>query len=66
MDHSFLCMNNELKLTHILCPTDPVRAKLSNKYLELIVKTRALVDQGKPMDSVPLLSLGINGIELEH
>ena len=66
MDHSFLSMNNEIKLIHILCPTDPVRAKLSNKYLELIVKTRALVDQGKPVDSIPLLSLGNNGIELER
>ena len=64
MDNSFLYLSNELKLTHILCPTDPVRAKLSNKYLELIVKTRARIDQGKPVDSIPTINLGVNGIEL--
>ena len=64
MDSSFLYLSNELKLTHILCPTDPVRAKLSNKYLELIVKTRALIDQGKSVDSIPIISLGNSGIEL--
>ena len=60
----FLDLSNESKLAKILCPCDPVCAKLSNKYLELIVKTRDLFDKGKPVDSVPLISLGVDGIEL--
>ena len=64
LNPSFLDLSNESKLAKILCPCDPVCAKLSNKYLELIVKTRDLFDKGKPVDSVPLISLGVDGIEL--
>ena len=64
-DSNFHMLNNEHKLAHILCPIDSVRAKLSNKYLELLVQTRALVDQGKPSSDAPIIKLGTKGIQLE-
>ena len=63
-DSSFLLLNDDQKLKKILCPIDPVRAKLSNKYLSLLVKTRTWIDQGKPIADIPTINIGNNGIEL--
>ena len=64
-DGSFFLLNDADKLKYILCPIDSVRAKLSNKYLSLLVKTRTYIDQCKPIGDIPTISLGMNGIELQ-
>ena len=49
-----------------MCPTDAVKAKLSNKYFSLLVDTKNLVDKGKPVSDVGFLSLGAGGIKVTH
>ena len=63
-DTSFKFLNNLDKFKHILCPVDSVRAKLSNKYLGLLEKTRICVDQGKPIDTIETICLTEGGIGL--
>ena len=63
-DTNFQFLSNEDKLKHILCPVDSVRAKLSNKYLGLLEKTRRLVDQGKPINTIERICLTEGGIGL--
>ena len=63
-DKNFVSLDNLGKLKYILCPVDSVHAKLSNKYLGLLVKTRDYHDQGKPISSVETISLSDTGIQL--
>ena len=64
IDNTFVNLSNEQKLAYLLCPVDSLRAKFCNKYLGLVVKTRAFVDQGIPASSVEILKLDIQGIQL--
>ena len=57
-----MSLSSELKLNFILCPVDPIRAKLFNKYLSLLVESRNLVDTGKSVEEAGLLSMGEEGI----
>ena len=63
-NENFGSLNDELKLNSILCPVDPIRAKLANKYLALLVKSRSLVDEGKSVHEAGMLSIGEEGISV--
>ena len=56
IDKNFDRLSNEDKLKYILCPVDTTRVKLSNKYLELLVKTRKYFDQGKNISDIEIIS----------
>ena len=64
IDSTFINLSNEQKVAYLLCPVGSLRVKLCNKFLGLVVKTRACVDQGIPASNVEILSLDIQGIQL--
>ena len=49
----FNALNSVNKTATLLCPTTVVTAKLANKFIQLIFKTRKQLDEG-----VPALNLG--------
>ena len=63
-DSSFSVLNNEQKLMYLLCPVSTKLAKLSNKYLGQIVKSRDCIDQGKPIENLGIISLDENGVSI--
>ena len=56
IDKNFGRLSNEDKLKYIFCHVDTTRVKLSNKYLELLVKTRKYFDQGKNISDIEIIS----------
>lgn len=66
IDSNFKHLSDEAKLVYLLCPVDSLRAKLCNKYLGLLVKTRTFVDQGIPLSNVGILCLDNQGIQLVY
>ena len=46
----FPSLNNNQKLSTLLCPTNPKSTKLINKFISIVCKARSRIDNGDPMD----------------